>query len=177
MLLVPIGYRVTRARLCSCPGSRSARCPAWRRRSAITSYSTGEGLVGAYVSAVLRDSRGFVWFGTRDGVSRFDGVRFVNDGVEDGLSDPTVNDVLESRAGDHWMATNGSGASARVSSARRAMPSSRVGFRSAGVARLREGRFTVFYRSRSWSSGRCMRMWGTSVGRRHECDGDPTSLT
>jgi ligand-binding sensor domain-containing protein len=78
-------------------------------RLAITSYSTGEGLAGSFVSAVLHDSRGFVWFGTRDGVSRFDGVRFVNYGVEDGLSDPTVNDIIESRTGDHWMATNGGG--------------------------------------------------------------------
>lgn len=78
-------------------------------RLPITTYGTADGLPGAWVTEVVRDSRGFIWFGTRDGLSRFDGVRFVNYGVEHGLADPTVNDVIESRAGGLWIATNGGG--------------------------------------------------------------------
>jgi ligand-binding sensor domain-containing protein/signal transduction histidine kinase len=86
------------------PGSvRAERLP-------ITTIGTAEGLPGSHLTNVTRDSRGFLWFGTRDGVSRFDGIRFVNYGVEHGLSDPTVNEVIESRAGGHWIATNGGGA-------------------------------------------------------------------
>ncbi len=78
-------------------------------RLPITTYGTADGLPGAWVTKVVRDSRGFIWFGTRDGLSRFDGVRFVNYGVEHGLADPTVNDVTESRAGGLWIGTNGGG--------------------------------------------------------------------
>ncbi len=78
-------------------------------RLPITTYGTADGLPGAWVTEVVRDSRGFIWFGTRDGLSRFDGVRFVNYGVEHGLADPTVNDVIESRAGGLWIGTNGGG--------------------------------------------------------------------
>jgi signal transduction histidine kinase/ligand-binding sensor domain-containing protein len=82
---------------------------AHAERLPITSIGTAEGLPGSHLTNVTRDSRGFLWFGTRDGVSRFDGLRFVNYGVEHGLSDPTVNEVIESRAGGHWIATNGGG--------------------------------------------------------------------
>lgn len=84
--------------------------PVHAERLPITTIGTAEGLPGSHLTNVTRDSRGFLWFGTRDGVSRFDGIRFVNYGVEHGLSDPTVNEVIESRAGGHWIATNGGGA-------------------------------------------------------------------
>jgi two-component system sensor histidine kinase/response regulator len=57
----------------------------------------------------MRDSRAFVWFSTRDGVSRFDGLRFVTYGTEDGLPDPTVNATIERCDGSYWIATNGGG--------------------------------------------------------------------
>jgi len=52
------------------------------------------------------DSRGFLWFCTVEGVSRFDGTTFVNFRVEDGLPDRHVNDVLETFAGEYLIATD-----------------------------------------------------------------------
>ena len=78
-------------------------------RLAARHYTTADGLSGDYVLRVTRDSRGFLWFSTRDGLSRFDGVRFVIYGVAQGLPQTTVNDVLETRRGDLWIATNGGG--------------------------------------------------------------------
>jgi ligand-binding sensor domain-containing protein len=57
----------------------------------------------------VRDSRGFLWFYTADGISRFDGYRFVTFDSRQGLPNPSTNDLLETRAGVYWIATNGAG--------------------------------------------------------------------
>jgi signal transduction histidine kinase/ligand-binding sensor domain-containing protein len=43
-----------------------------------TSYSSDNGLANNGVNCMLQDSRGFMWFGTREGLSRFDGNGFKN---------------------------------------------------------------------------------------------------
>jgi signal transduction histidine kinase/ligand-binding sensor domain-containing protein len=62
-----------------------------------------------FIKAILSDSRGFVWFSTRSGLSRFDGLEFRSYTTDDGLPHPIVNDVLETRDGEYWIATNGGG--------------------------------------------------------------------
>ena len=46
-------------------------------RLPIRIYTSADGLGSSYVTYLMRDSRGFLWVGTRDGLSRFDGLRFV----------------------------------------------------------------------------------------------------
>ncbi len=87
----------------------ASSAPVWAERLPIQTYGPAEGLPSTFVLHVMRDSRGFVWFSTRDGLSRFDGLRFVTYGTEDGLPDPTVNFLLERRDGTYWIATNGGG--------------------------------------------------------------------
>src|SRR5262249_13184259 len=58
---------------------------------------------------IMQDSHGFLWFCTADGLSRFDGYQFANYRVEDGLPGPSVNDILEARDGEYWIATNSVG--------------------------------------------------------------------
>jgi signal transduction histidine kinase/ligand-binding sensor domain-containing protein len=53
---------------------------------------------------MLHDSRGFLWVCTRDGLSRFDGSRFVTYQVGDG-SAPGVEQFVETRDGIYWIAT------------------------------------------------------------------------
>jgi signal transduction histidine kinase/ligand-binding sensor domain-containing protein len=43
-----------------------------------TNYSTANGLADNSVTKILQDSRGFMWFGTKEGLSRFDGTNFKN---------------------------------------------------------------------------------------------------
>jgi signal transduction histidine kinase/ligand-binding sensor domain-containing protein len=74
----------------------------------LRSYTTADGLAHDRVKRIAVDRDGFVWFGTLEGLSRFDGRRFVNFGVEAGLRVPSVNDVLETTRG-LWVATNGGG--------------------------------------------------------------------
>ncbi len=57
--------------------------------------------------ASCRDPRGFLWFCTIDGLSRFDGAEFVTYRTGDGLPDPWVTDLLTTRDGAYWVATNG----------------------------------------------------------------------
>ena len=74
-------------------------------RLPIRVYTTADGLPSDDVSEVFADSRGFLWFGTVHGLSRFDGYRFTNYGVVHGLRNPFVYDLLESRDGTLWLGT------------------------------------------------------------------------
>ncbi|MCM3870497.1 MAG: hypothetical protein ND895_07390 [Pyrinomonadaceae bacterium] len=75
-------------------------------RLPLKSYTTADGLAHNEINRIVRDSRGFIWFCTAEGLSRFDGYGFTNYGVEQGLPDRRVNDFLETRVGEIWVATN-----------------------------------------------------------------------
>lgn len=68
-----------------------------------------DGLAHPRVSSLLRDHRGYLWVGTWEGVSRFDGREFVNYGAAEGLPTPLVFSLAEDRNGSIWLATWGSG--------------------------------------------------------------------
>src|SRR5215207_7969347 len=70
-------------------------------------YTTADGLAHDRVRRIVRDSRGFLWFCTVQGLSRFDGYRFVTYGTEQGLTSASVVDLLETRDGVYWAATDG----------------------------------------------------------------------
>src|ERR1700687_5566601 len=53
----------------------------------------------------MPDSRGFLWFCTPEGLSRFDGYRFVSYGVDEGLPHRMVSTVIETRSGDYLLGT------------------------------------------------------------------------
>jgi ligand-binding sensor domain-containing protein/signal transduction histidine kinase len=74
-------------------------------RLPVRAYTTADGLPQNAVNRIVRDSRGFLWFCTEDGLSRYDGYTFTNYGVEQGLPDGQVKDLLETREGEYWVAT------------------------------------------------------------------------
>ena len=76
-------------------------------RLPIRAYTTADGLAHNRVNEIVRDSRGFLWFATYDGLSRFDGYTFSNYSVEHGLPHRQVTDLLETRSGELWVATFG----------------------------------------------------------------------
>ncbi len=59
----------------------------------IRRYGVSEGLAHSSVHSIHQDKKGYLWIGTREGLSRFDGYRFTNYGVRDGLGHPFVNVV------------------------------------------------------------------------------------
>src|ERR1700687_4174162 len=65
----------------------------------VRTYTTADGLPRDLILRIVRDSHGFLWFCTGDGLSRFNGYEFTNYGVEHGLSNPRVNDLIETRRG------------------------------------------------------------------------------
>lgn len=72
----------------------------------IKSYTFADGLAQNDVNKMFFDSRGFIWFCTHEGLSRFDGYKFVNYGTENGLPNPNVTEMLETRTGDFWLGTD-----------------------------------------------------------------------
>jgi hypothetical protein len=79
---------------------------AFTERPPFKVYTTEEGLAHDSVSKIVRDSRGFLWFCTAEGLSRFDGARFKNYTQDHGLPHRNVNDFLETRDGDYLVATS-----------------------------------------------------------------------
>jgi ligand-binding sensor domain-containing protein/signal transduction histidine kinase len=73
----------------------------------IRTYTTVDGLARDVVLAIAQDSHGFLWFGTAEGLSRFDGYRFTNYRIEQGLPSNYVADFLETKSGVYWIATSG----------------------------------------------------------------------
>ncbi|MCB9286738.1 MAG: histidine kinase [Lewinellaceae bacterium] len=79
--------------------------PAQRPHPAFRNYGTGEGLPSSEVFEVLQDRHGYLWFGTDNGVSRFNGYEFENFGPAQGLANNVVFYLHEDRWGRIWMAT------------------------------------------------------------------------
>jgi ligand-binding sensor domain-containing protein len=65
-------------------------------------YTVLSGLPSSSVYEMMMDSKGFIWFGSDNGVTRFDGQNFKTYTVEDGLRDNTVLRCFEDRQGRIW---------------------------------------------------------------------------
>lgn len=76
-------------------------------RLPLKSYTSADGLPHNEINKIVRDSRGFLWFCTSEGLSLFDGYGFRNYGTAEGLPHAVVTDILERRSGDYWVATFG----------------------------------------------------------------------
>jgi len=112
---------------------RIARAGAWRRRIIgtgllliaaasvaaaadsppliLTHLTTADGLPQGTVHTVLQDSRGFMWFGTEDGLVRYDGQDLVRYGYSPGrnrgLPGNFIREVVEGPDHNLWIAMNG----------------------------------------------------------------------
>ena len=72
-----------------------------------------QGLSQSNVLAVLQDSEGMMWFGTENGLNRYDGYEFSyykrDRGNPNALNNDFIFDIAEDRTGHLWLATNGGG--------------------------------------------------------------------
>ena len=75
--------------------------------------TTAEGLPQGTVYTTLQDSQGFVWFGTQDGLVRYDGLELVryaySPSVRSGLPGNFIFQIVEDAHHDLWIAVKDAG--------------------------------------------------------------------
>ena len=71
--------------------------------------SSDDGLSQNFVSCILQDTKGFMWFGTKDGLNRYDGYSFVvyqHDPFDTTtISDNFITSLFEDSRGYIWVGT------------------------------------------------------------------------
>jgi len=67
----------------------------------------GGGLADNFVQTICEDSNGVIWFGTRTGLTRFDGTVWKTFTTSDGLAGDIVYDLTVDANNALWIATNG----------------------------------------------------------------------
>ena len=77
------------------------------------SISLDDGLSQSSINAIEQDQKGFVWFGTQDGLNRFDGINFKiykkNPFDNHSISGNHITAILEDRQGRLWVGTRENG--------------------------------------------------------------------
>lgn len=68
-------------------------------------YTSDDGLPSSEVHVTFQDQEGYIWFGTDNGLSRFDGYEFKNYSAAEGLIDPVVFDIMEDDEKRLWVLT------------------------------------------------------------------------
>ncbi len=72
-------------------------------------YTTSNGLSHNFVDCIIKDSKGYIWFGTWNGLNRFDGYDFVsykNNSIDsNSISNNFIYDLCEDEFGNLWIGT------------------------------------------------------------------------
>ncbi len=72
-----------------------------------------DGLSQSTINAIIQDHQGFIWFGTLDGLNRYDGYEFIvfkHDAADsESLSDNSILALFEDSDGTLWIGTDGGG--------------------------------------------------------------------
>lgn len=66
-------------------------------------YRVEDGLAQSYVYSVLQDRSGYLWIGTGEGLSRFDGRKFVTFREQDGLASNFITSMLLDKDNNLWI--------------------------------------------------------------------------
>ena len=73
-------------------------------------FSSKDGLSSNSVNAILKDKFGYMWFGTEDGLNKFNGVSFTiyryNAADSTTIGANTITALCEDNSGDLWVGTN-----------------------------------------------------------------------
>jgi len=76
-------------------------------------YGTQDGLSRSEVQCIYQDKQGFMWFGTRDGLNRYDGYKFnvykKKPNNRNALSSNDIQSIIEDKNKHLWIATSDGG--------------------------------------------------------------------
>ena len=76
-------------------------------------FQTNAGLSQSNVLCILQDSKGFMWFGTREGLNKYDGYKFTvyksDPKNKNSIGGNFISSLIESHDGNIWIATRGGG--------------------------------------------------------------------
>ena len=72
-------------------------------------YNTSDGLASSTVYSVIQDKKGFIWFGTLNGLNRFDGKKFITYRMNDGLNSNSITNLTEDEKGELYIANHQKG--------------------------------------------------------------------
>ncbi len=71
-------------------------------------FTEKDGLISDHVYSIYVDSKGIVWCGTADGISRYDGSKFLNTSTDKmKMQNEGVKAIVEDQAGNIWFGTSG----------------------------------------------------------------------
>lgn len=87
----------------------------------VAKYTTAEGLPGDDIKVIYEDRGGALWFGTYDGLVKFENERFTAFNTENGLASNRVRSIYEDERGTLW-----------------------IGTYDGGLSRFRDGKFTNY---------------------------------
>src|SRR4029450_4544976 len=104
-------------------------------------FTTGNGLSGASVTALLEDREGSIWVATVDGLDRFREFAIPMISVQQGLSSQGLGSILGARGGALWLGT------------------------SEGLNRWNQGQITVYRNRRQPGARGASRPTGLTLGR------------
>jgi len=74
-------------------------------------YNVEQGLPQQYIYSLNQDNNGFIWIGTGDGISKFDGIEFKNYTIEEGMAENFVTCSAQKQANIIWLGHNKGGIS------------------------------------------------------------------
>ena len=75
-------------------------------QQAIRTYNVNDGLPSSGTTVLYPDKYGYIWIGSRGGLSRFDGREFVKYGMEDGLPSLNCDKVFQDSRDRLWIGNN-----------------------------------------------------------------------
>ena len=71
-----------------------------------TVYTTDDGLVDNFVQAISGDKKGNIWFGTKAGISVFNGSSWISYTAENGLASNNILSIATDKDGSVWIGTD-----------------------------------------------------------------------